>query len=101
VDQPTLTGGTHTDRVTRRVSDCLTSSERRPLEVLLTEYEEECAFSRHIVGSLDLDDLQEYTPPQFKPVSVRWIVTHMIDETARHLGHLDLLREMTDGAKSY
>jgi hypothetical protein len=27
------------------------------------------------------------------PVNVRWIVVHMIDETARHAGHLDLLRD--------
>jgi hypothetical protein len=75
--------------------------QKRPLELLVNEYEEECARSRKIVDSLDLDDLQEYSPPQYEPVTVRWIVTHMIDETARHLGHLDILREMTDGTKSY
>jgi uncharacterized damage-inducible protein DinB len=32
------------------------------------------------------------------PVSLRWIVNHMIEETARHLGQLDLLREQADGA---
>jgi Protein of unknown function (DUF664) len=31
-------------------------------------------------------------------VSLRWIVTHLIEETARHLGHLDLLRELADGS---
>ena len=30
--------------------------------------------------------------------SLRWIVLHLIEETARHLGHLDLLREQADGA---
>ena len=29
--------------------------------------------------------------------SLRWIVLHLIEETARHLGHLDLLREQADG----
>jgi uncharacterized damage-inducible protein DinB len=29
--------------------------------------------------------------------SLRWILLHMIEETARHLGHLDLLREQADG----
>jgi uncharacterized damage-inducible protein DinB len=29
--------------------------------------------------------------------SLRWILVHMIEETARHLGHLDLLREQADG----
>jgi hypothetical protein len=30
--------------------------------------------------------------------SVRWIVCHMIEEYARHLGHADLIREAVDGA---
>jgi Protein of unknown function (DUF664) len=30
--------------------------------------------------------------------SLRWILLHMIQETARHNGHADILRELTDGA---
>ncbi|WP_282792017.1 DinB family protein [Streptomyces sp. CC224B] len=30
--------------------------------------------------------------------SVRWALTHMIEETARHAGHADILRERIDGA---
>ncbi len=30
--------------------------------------------------------------------SLRWVMTHMIEEYARHLGHADLLRERLDGA---
>lgn len=30
-------------------------------------------------------------------VSLRWVLTHMIEEYARHLGHADLLRERIDG----
>jgi hypothetical protein len=32
------------------------------------------------------------------PFSVRWILVHMIAETARHNGHADLLRDAIDGA---
>ena len=32
------------------------------------------------------------------PVSLRWIMIHMIEEYARHNGHADLLREQIDGA---
>jgi hypothetical protein len=40
--------------------------------------------------------------PEGKPVvSLRWIVCHMIEETARHLGHLDTLRERADGVTGY
>jgi len=30
--------------------------------------------------------------------SLRWIIVHLIEETGRHLGHIDLLREQADGA---
>ncbi|MFT7866108.1 MULTISPECIES: DinB family protein [Amycolatopsis] len=29
--------------------------------------------------------------------TVRWVVTHVVQETARHVGHLDVLRELADG----
>ena len=32
------------------------------------------------------------------PVSLRWVLVHMIEEYARHNGHADLLRERIDGA---
>ena len=30
-------------------------------------------------------------------VSLRWVLTHMVEEYARHNGHADLLRERIDG----
>ena len=36
--------------------------------------------------------------PADRPVTLRWIVLHMIEEYARHNGHADLLREAVDGA---
>ena len=33
-----------------------------------------------------------------EPLSMRWIVVHMIEEYARHLGHADLIRESIDGS---
>jgi hypothetical protein len=33
------------------------------------------------------------------PFTLRFALTHMIEETARHCGHLDLLRESIDGAR--
>lgn len=57
----------------------------RAITDLLSNYDAECAQSRRIVARLTLDTMQRFTPPQFAPVSVRWILTHMIEETARHL----------------
>ena len=34
-------------------------------------------------------------------VTLGWIVLHMTTETTRHAGHLDILRELTDGATGY
>ena len=34
-----------------------------------------------------------------KARTVRWLLTHLIQETARHAGHMDILRELADGAR--
>jgi hypothetical protein len=34
-------------------------------------------------------------------VSLRWVLVHMIEETARHAGHADIIRELLDGATGY
>jgi hypothetical protein len=31
------------------------------------------------------------------PVSLRWVLIHMLEETARHAGHVDVMRELIDG----
>jgi hypothetical protein len=33
-----------------------------------------------------------------RPVNVRWVMMHLVEEYARHNGHADLLREAIDGA---
>jgi uncharacterized damage-inducible protein DinB len=45
----------------------------------------------------DLDRLAVTPWPDGSSPSLRWIVTHMIEEYARHNGHADLLRESVDG----
>jgi uncharacterized damage-inducible protein DinB len=32
-------------------------------------------------------------------LTVRWMLTHLVEETARHAGHADILRELVDGAR--
>jgi uncharacterized damage-inducible protein DinB len=34
-------------------------------------------------------------------VTMRWVLIHMIEEVARHAGHLDLMRESIDGATGH
>jgi uncharacterized damage-inducible protein DinB len=72
-----------------------------PLVDILSAYEEQCARSREIVDGHQLGDLEAYAPEGIDAVSLRWILGHLIEETARHLGHLDLLREAADGVTGY
>ena len=72
-----------------------------PLPELLTAYEAQCERSRLITARHDLDDLERYAPEGLPIVSLRWILGHLVQETARHLGHLDLLRELIDGRRGY
>lgn len=40
-------------------------------------------------------------PDDVEAWSVRWVLLHVIEETARHAGHADLVREAIDGATMY
>ena len=66
-------------------------------------FERECAAAREIVAAApDLDVLSKQRSKRTgEPWSLRWIVTHMIEEYARHNGHADLLRERIDGVTGY
>lgn len=65
-------------------------------EGLLGAYREECVASRRTASAYEL----EHTVPHkhLGTVSLRWIYLHMIEETARHVGHVDILREQADGS---
>ncbi len=43
----------------------------------------------------------EWIPAEIKEWSVRWVLLHLIEETARHAGHADIIRETIDGATHY
>ena len=46
-----------------------------------------------VIHELNLDDVG--TAWFGDTVSMRWVLLHMIEETARHAGHMDILRELT------
>ena len=61
-------------------------------------YRESTEHSRRIVSTTaSLDDISAGVSPFYGHVSLRWILVHMLEETARHAGHLDLMREQIDG----
>jgi uncharacterized damage-inducible protein DinB len=74
-----------------------TAVEDDPSE-LLALYEQACERSRAAVRSAEgMDDLSVEKSRDGVRFSLRWIMLHMIEETARHNGHADLLRENIDG----
>ena len=40
-------------------------------------------------------------PDDVEAWSVRWVLLHLVEETARHAGHADIVRESIDGATMY
>jgi len=69
-----------------------------PLARLLAEYRASCEQLRQLVAPLDLDTASRGTMSwRTEPVTLRWVLLHLIEETARHNGHIDILREMADG----
>lgn len=64
---------------------------------VLDFYREAVAESRRITAAASFDDVAKGESPTYGRVSLRWILVHMIEETARHAGHLDLMREQIDG----
>ena len=72
--------------------------EQDSVESVVGEYRDACSRSREVVAAASsLDDLGARTDEVWGDVSLRWILVHMIEETARHAGHLDIMREEIDG----
>lgn len=73
--------------------------EGESVEAIIRLYENECAESRLIVDQVA--SLDELFPRGDEEISARRILIHMIEETARHAGHTDILREMIDGSTGW
>lgn len=73
---------------------------------VLRLYRDEIARANAIIAATPLDALARRRDPRWdawswpepeQTVNLRWIILHMIEETARHAGHLDTARELLDG----
>jgi hypothetical protein len=68
------------------------------IESVVAFYRAEAEQARRIVaGAGSLDALSAVATRYGDHVSLRWIMVHMLEETARHAGHLDVMREKIDG----
>ncbi len=52
-----------------------------------------------VIDDHDLDDTG--IPWTGDPTSLRWVILHLIEEIARHVGHADILRELIDDTTGY
>ena len=67
------------------------------IETVVADYREQIAGANDIIGSVDLDTRCSW--PEMADRTLRWVTLHMIEETARHAGHADILRETIDGSR--
>jgi hypothetical protein len=70
-------------------------SPQDTLTSIVAGYLTECERSRLAIEQASMDALARGVGMTF---SLRYALAHMIEETARHCGHLDLLRESIDGS---
>ena len=58
-------------------------------------YRAEAAAADAVLDQADSFDLPSRGP--LRPTTLRWVVLHLVEETARHCGHMDITRELIDG----
>lgn len=71
------------------------SATAEPLADSVALYVAACERSRAVTTAHSLDDTA--VDERGRTISLRFVLVHLIEETARHLGHLDILRELADG----
>lgn len=94
--QPELSGDLEEDAAPYDPTTVVFTSDASSKEVVAF-YKEQCAESEAVLASTSLSASPRGSHGRYEPPNVRWVVLHMIEETARHAGHLDLARELLDG----
>jgi len=81
--------------------------EDETLAGVLAAYADVAAETEASIAGVDLSDPVPvpkgvpWFPADVDAWSVRWVLLHVIEETARHAGHADIVREAIDGATMY
>jgi uncharacterized damage-inducible protein DinB len=74
------------------------------LQSLLDDYAATARETAAVIASVSLDAAVPvpqgvpWFPDDVDAWSVRWVLLHLVEETARHAGHADIVRESIDGA---
>ena len=93
------------DRAFEDYMESFALSDHETLPAVLRRYEQASARTDAVMGAIG--DLGRQVPLPAEPwfadlegCTVRWVLLHLVEETARHAGHADILREALDGALS-
>lgn len=99
--------GTFEER-TRAYQEDFHFTEEDTLPAVLADYEQAARETDEVVAGIP--DLGQpvpvpkgvpWFPADVEAWSVRWVLLHLIQETARHAGHADIVREHIDGATAF
>ena len=72
-------------------------TDQDTVETVVADYRAQISASNQVLSTLDLDAPCAW--PDMADQNLRWVALHMIEETARHAGHADILRETIDGSR--
>ena len=73
-------------------------SDADRVQPIVESYRQEMKTNNEIVAAChDLSQLSRRAIRTSDPMPLRWVLVHMIEETGRHAGHADILREQIDG----
>jgi uncharacterized damage-inducible protein DinB len=78
-----------------RSEDEFTVPRDRPFAEVVDAYRRRAAATDATVRGADLDAACHH--PGHPGIDLRWVLLHLIEETARHAGHADATRELLDG----
>lgn len=67
-------------------------------DTIRTRYWSTVQGSREIATAMAWEQIARGGTGDRAGLSLGWVLTHMVEETARHVGHADLIRERLDGA---
>jgi len=82
-------------------------AEGETLESMLADYDAVARETEEIVATIDLGMAVPvpqgvpWFPSDVEAWSARWVLLHLIEETARHAGHADIIREAIDGETAF
>jgi len=68
-----------------------------PLSQVLEEYADQARRTDLLIAGFELESRSQTPLSSGDFPTLRWVVLHLIEENARHNGHLDVLRELADG----